>query len=103
MTTRWRCSPRRKATPAAWPTFNATSAVMLLLARPRMPSVPKYLRAMRKESAGRCESTLASWRLAQALAHSHVTNKGKELRPIVDDVGRNRPALKRRRALADLR
>src|SRR5271170_7126624 len=58
MTTRWRCSPRRKATPAACPTFNATSAVILLLARPRMPSVPKYLRAMRVNPVGRIERQL---------------------------------------------
>ena len=31
--------------PAAWPTFRASSGVISPLARPRMPSVPKYLRA----------------------------------------------------------
>jgi hypothetical protein len=47
MTTRWRWSPRRNARPAAWPTLSAISAVIWLLARPLMPSVPKYLRAMK--------------------------------------------------------
>ena len=46
MTTRWRCSPRWKARPAAWPTFKASSGVITPLARPRMPSVPKYLPAI---------------------------------------------------------
>src|SRR4051812_39339026 len=47
MTTRWRWSPRRKWAPAAWPTRCAISAVIgASLVRPRMPSVPKYLRVM---------------------------------------------------------
>ena len=50
ITTRWRCSPRRKAKPAAWPTFSAMSAVIWLLARPLMPSVPKCLRAISHSS-----------------------------------------------------
>ncbi len=48
MTTRWRCSPRWNTSPAACPTFKASSAVILPFARPRMPSVPKYLRVMYK-------------------------------------------------------
>src|SRR4249919_2044047 len=46
MSTRLRWSPRRKIRPAAWPTLSANSGVISPLARPRMPSVPKYLRAM---------------------------------------------------------
>src|ERR1700761_787102 len=47
ITTRWRCSPRVKMRPAAMPAFMAISGVSLgLLVRPRMPSVPKYLRVM---------------------------------------------------------
>src|SRR6478736_1321259 len=46
MTTRWRCSPRRNTMPADWPTLRASSGVITPLARPRMPSVPKYLRTM---------------------------------------------------------
>src|SRR6267142_2030795 len=44
MTTRWRCSPRWNTSPAAWPTLSASSGVIRPLARPRIPSVPKYLR-----------------------------------------------------------
>src|SRR5262245_12903333 len=54
MSTRWRCSPRRKISPAAWPTLSASSGVIVPLARPRMPSVPKYFRAMSPQPA-RCE------------------------------------------------
>ena len=46
MSTRWRCSPRLNTSPAACPTLSASSGVITPLARPRMPSVPKYLRAM---------------------------------------------------------
>src|SRR5689334_7144497 len=45
MTTRWRSSPaRRNTTPVACPTLSASSGVITPLARPRIPSVPKYLR-----------------------------------------------------------
>src|SRR6201986_2160635 len=47
MTTRWRSSPaRRNTTPVACPTLSASSGVITPLARPRIPSVPKYLRAI---------------------------------------------------------
>src|SRR5262245_42166242 len=47
MRTRWRYSPRWNSNPAACPTLSASSAVSVpLLAFPRMPSVPKYLRAI---------------------------------------------------------
>src|SRR6476469_3105182 len=52
MTTRWRWSPRRKCAPAAWPTRSAVSAVIgSMLVVPRMPSVPKNLRVMRRALA----------------------------------------------------
>jgi len=51
ITTRLRWSPRRNARPAAWPTFSAISAVIWLLARPWMPSVPKYLPGLRASRA----------------------------------------------------
>ena len=38
---RSRWSPFWKMSPTAWPTFSASSGVMMPLARPRMPSVPK--------------------------------------------------------------
>src|SRR5690606_9922020 len=42
------CVPRRKWRPAACPTFMAVAASSTpSLARPRMPSVPKYLRPIR--------------------------------------------------------
>src|SRR6476659_3792005 len=41
-----RCSPRRKIKPAACPTLSASSGVIVPLARPRMPSVPKYFRTI---------------------------------------------------------
>src|SRR3982074_3681399 len=44
MTTRWRWSPRWNTSPAACPTLSASSGVISPLARPRIPSVPKYLR-----------------------------------------------------------
>src|SRR5271167_2493568 len=85
MTTRWRCSPRRKATPAAWPTFKATSAVILLLARPRIPSVPKYLRAMRVDSPPRNE-----WKLKAIGFISHICRIKfhKSLLPVNDPSSR---------------
>src|SRR5277367_1636957 len=47
MTTRWRWAPRVKMRPAAMPAFMAISGVRaVVLVRPRMPSVPKYLRVM---------------------------------------------------------
>src|SRR6185437_595136 len=46
ITTRWRCSPRWNTRPAACPTLSASSGVIRPLARPRIPSVPKYLRFM---------------------------------------------------------
>jgi len=47
ITTRCLCSPRVKYLPAAMPTRIAISAVMFpSLAFPRMPSVPKYFRAI---------------------------------------------------------
>src|SRR6516225_1901609 len=46
MSTRRRCSPRRKIKPAACPTLSASSGVIVPLARPRMPSVPKYFRTI---------------------------------------------------------
>ena len=47
ITTRWRCAPRVKMRPAAMPAFIAISGVSAeALVRPRMPSVPKYLRVM---------------------------------------------------------
>src|SRR5438067_4854184 len=52
MTTRWRWSPRRKCAPAAWPTRSAVSAVIgSILVVPRMPSVPKNLRVIRRALA----------------------------------------------------
>src|SRR5438874_5041345 len=52
MTTRWRWSPRRKCVPAAWPTRSAVSAVIgSRLVVPRMPSVPKNLRVIRRALA----------------------------------------------------
>src|SRR5438445_1917899 len=52
MTTRWRCSPRRKCAPAACPTRSAVSAVIgSRLVVPRMPSVPKNLRVMARSLA----------------------------------------------------
>src|SRR5271154_4143175 len=87
MTTRWRCSPRRKATPAAWPTLRATSAGSLLLARPRMPSVPKYLRAMREDAPRRNE-----WQLREIGFIPHICRIKfhKSLLPVNDPRGRCR-------------
>src|SRR5438874_4011236 len=52
ITTRCRWSPRRKCAPAAWPTRSAVSAVIgSRLVVPRMPSVPKNLRVMRRALA----------------------------------------------------
>src|SRR3979409_2649283 len=44
MTTRWRWSPRWNTNRASCPTLSASSGVIKPLARPRIPSVPKYLR-----------------------------------------------------------
>src|SRR5258705_1607901 len=52
MSTRWRWSPRRKISPAACPTLMASSGLITPLARPRMPSVPKYLRPMMSPARG---------------------------------------------------
>ncbi len=43
-----------KTRPAAMPTFSASSGVITPFARPRMPSVPKYLRAMMSRSPAAC-------------------------------------------------
>src|SRR5690606_37203309 len=70
-TTRCLCSPRRKWRPAAWPTFMAVMASSKPpLARPRMPSVPKYLRSIRSLAGPAIAITRCACNVTRGEGHS---------------------------------
>src|SRR5690606_22499140 len=71
ITTRCLWSPRRKWRPAAWPTFIAIAASSNPpLARPRIPSVPKYLRSMQSLAGPAIANTRCACNVTCGEGHS---------------------------------